>query len=134
MEAGGKGMREQETFVIHNLKSITVLLLRFYTHYFVIFCTWCSQLVCVLILSNFSSGRGGSVALYWTYSTYVQYSLSPYRILNPDTASAFSSFLRYRRKVEFNVGLFFFECCFTGKVSGRRRYNLIRTELPGKEY
>ena len=36
-----------------------------------------------------------SVVLYCTYSTYVSYSLSPYRILNPDTASAFTSFSRH---------------------------------------
>ena len=35
------------------------------------------------------------VVLYCTYSTYVPYSLSPYRILNPDTASAYTSFLRH---------------------------------------
>ena len=33
---------------------------------------------------------GGSVVLYCTYSTYVPYSLSPYRVLNSDTASALS--------------------------------------------
>ena len=31
---------------------------------------------------------GGIVVLYCTYSTYVPYSLSPYRVLNSDTASA----------------------------------------------
>jgi hypothetical protein len=34
-----------------------------------------------------------AVALYCTYCTYVPYSLSPYRFLNPDTASSVTSFL-----------------------------------------
>ena len=36
-----------------------------------------------------------SVVLYCTYSTYVPYSLSPYRVLNSDTASAFTSISRH---------------------------------------
>ena len=35
-----------------------------------------------------SLDRRHSVVLYCTYSTYVPYSLSPYRVLNSDTASA----------------------------------------------
>ena len=36
-----------------------------------------------------------AVVLYCTYSTYVPYSLSPYRVLNSDTASALTSFSRH---------------------------------------
>ena len=35
------------------------------------------------------------VVLYCTYGTYVPYSLSPYRVLNSDTASALTSFSRH---------------------------------------
>ena len=35
--------------------------------------------------------EGRVIVLYCTYSTYVPYSLSPYPILNSDTASAFTS-------------------------------------------
>ena len=35
------------------------------------------------------------VVLYCTYSTYVPYSLSPYRVLNSDTASALTSLSRH---------------------------------------
>ena len=38
---------------------------------------------------------GRPVVLYCTYSTYVPHSLSPYRVLNSDTASAFTSFSRH---------------------------------------
>ena len=36
-----------------------------------------------------------AVALYCTYRTYIPYSLSPYRILIPDTASSFTSFSKH---------------------------------------
>ena len=41
---------------------------------------------------SYAGKRSGfnSVVLYCTYSTYVPYSLSPYRVLNSDTASALS--------------------------------------------
>jgi hypothetical protein len=42
-----------------------------------------------------SVGVQTGVALYCTYCTYVPYSLSPHRILNPDTASSVISFLRH---------------------------------------
>ena len=36
-----------------------------------------------------------TIVLYCTYSTYVPYSLSPYRVLNSDTASALTFLSRH---------------------------------------
>ena len=47
------------------------------------------------VLSTASADVSSTVVLYCTYSTYVPYSLSPYRVLNSDTASALTSFSRH---------------------------------------
>jgi hypothetical protein len=47
------------------------------------------------IIPEYNSAVDDTVALYCTYRTYRPYSLSPYRILIPDTASSVTSFSRH---------------------------------------
>ena len=44
---------------------------------------------------NFTNRNETTVVLYCTYSTYVPYSLSPYWVLNSDTASALTLLARH---------------------------------------